>query len=223
MAPPAKPFMLTPLVIAMPKPMAEALGWPDEADRLRRHPRPRPATRAGGRRKGHPEWGPFRLGKTNPNFSTSGLNCDDRPVLRGHRQDPRPHARGPRPARGRRVSHVGSSRPSCTTATPRSRSSTTCTAADARGTALTYASAVAVEEKSVIDYNTGNPDGILDPGEEPRAPRAAGRRSIRRRARSSPTTPFIVLDAPWVTRRAEAGAPRVRGLRHAAREPAAGA
>ena len=23
---------------------------------------------------GHPEWGPFRLGKTNPNYSTSGLN-----------------------------------------------------------------------------------------------------------------------------------------------------
>ena len=22
---------------------------------------------------GHPEWGPFKLGKTNPNFSTSGL------------------------------------------------------------------------------------------------------------------------------------------------------
>ena len=24
---------------------------------------------------GHPEWGPFRLGKTNPNFSTSGLSA----------------------------------------------------------------------------------------------------------------------------------------------------
>ena len=34
-------------------------------------------------------------------------------------------------------------------------------AADARGTALTYASVVAVEEKSVIDYNLGNPDGVL--------------------------------------------------------------
>ncbi|MEZ5268272.1 MAG: hypothetical protein R2789_06785 [Microthrixaceae bacterium] len=43
--------------------------------------------------------------------------------------------------------------------------------ADQRGTALTYASAVAVEEKSVIDYNRGNPDGILEPGEEERPPR----------------------------------------------------
>ena len=38
--------------------------------------------------------------------------------------------------------------------------------ADRRGTSLTYVSAVAVEEKSVLDYNAGNPDGILEPGEE---------------------------------------------------------
>ncbi|MGH9026675.1 MAG: VWA domain-containing protein, partial [Acidimicrobiia bacterium] len=30
MAPPSQPFMLTPLVIAMPEPMAEALGYPEE-------------------------------------------------------------------------------------------------------------------------------------------------------------------------------------------------
>ena len=29
----------------------------------------------GWARNGHPEWGQFRLGKTNPNFSTSGLNA----------------------------------------------------------------------------------------------------------------------------------------------------
>ena len=44
--------------------------------------------------------------------------------------------------------------------------------ADARGTALTYVSAVAVEEKSLLDYNRGNPDGVLDPGEV--APPAQG-------------------------------------------------
>ena len=68
---------------------------------------------------GHPEWGPFRLGKTNPNFSTSGLNVTDRPVLRGHRQDAGPHARGPRQPRRRGVRARASSRRSCTTATRR--------------------------------------------------------------------------------------------------------
>src|SRR4029079_3368041 len=68
-----KPFMVTPLVIAMPKPMAEALGYPAKAlgwsDILSLA-----QSDKGWAEFGHPEWGPFRLGKTNPNFSTSGLN-----------------------------------------------------------------------------------------------------------------------------------------------------
>ena len=68
------PFMNTPLVIAMPQPMAEALGWPDKAlgwsDILALA-----TDQAGWAKYGHPEWGPFRLGKTNPNFSTSGLHA----------------------------------------------------------------------------------------------------------------------------------------------------
>ena len=55
--PTAKPFMLTPLVIAMPRPMAEALGWPDTPDRLRRHPRAGPGPDGLGRQ------GPSRVGR----------------------------------------------------------------------------------------------------------------------------------------------------------------
>src|SRR5439155_13655141 len=64
----------SPLVIAMPRPMAEAMGWPgkqigwSDIDAL--------ATNAAGwGAVGHPEWGAFKLGKTNPHFSTSGLNA----------------------------------------------------------------------------------------------------------------------------------------------------
>src|SRR5690606_32230376 len=65
------PFMLPPLVIAMPEPMARALGWPDAEigwSRILELAR----SEGGWADLGHPEWGPFRLGKTNPNFSTSG-------------------------------------------------------------------------------------------------------------------------------------------------------
>ncbi|KLL13124.1 hypothetical protein FrCorBMG51_00115 [Protofrankia coriariae] len=64
----------TPLVIAMPVPMAQALGWPkhpvgwSELRALARDPR-------GWGRYGHAEWGPFRMGKTNPTVSTSGLHA----------------------------------------------------------------------------------------------------------------------------------------------------
>ena len=66
---------------------------------------------------------------------------------------------------------------------------------DVRGTSLTYVSAVAVEEKSVIDYNKGNPDGVLSPGEEPREPRVPlvaiypeGRHALQRQPVHRPRT-----------------------------------
>src|SRR4051812_12304723 len=68
------PFMVTPLVIAMPKPMADALGYPDKpvgwSDIF-----DLASSGEGWGALGHPEFGPFKLGKTNPNFSTSGLNA----------------------------------------------------------------------------------------------------------------------------------------------------
>ena len=61
-------------VIAMPRRMAQALGWPNVsigyADILKLAQDPN-----GWGSKGHPEWGPFKLGKTNPNFSTSALSA----------------------------------------------------------------------------------------------------------------------------------------------------
>ncbi len=67
-------IMITPLVLAMPRPMAEALGWPEAeigwADVLALSQDPE-----GWGAYGHPEWGEFKLGKTNPNFSTSGLSA----------------------------------------------------------------------------------------------------------------------------------------------------
>ncbi len=61
MAPESPPFMLSPLVIAMPEPMATALGYPGTpigfADILALA-----RDAAGWGAFGHPEWGPFRLG-----------------------------------------------------------------------------------------------------------------------------------------------------------------
>lgn len=65
-------LLLSPVVIAMWRPMAEALGWPGKpvgwADilALARDER-------GWAALGHPEWGRFRFGHTHPEFSNSGL------------------------------------------------------------------------------------------------------------------------------------------------------
>jgi Ca-activated chloride channel family protein len=196
-APPGTPFMLTPLVIAMPQPMAEALGYPDTpigfADIVTLANDP-----AGWATAGHPEWGPFRLGKTNPNYSTSGLNFTIAEYYAATgksaglsiedlaRPDAVDFAKNVESA----VVHYGD---------------ITMTflnnwfATDLRGTSLTYASAVAIEEKSVIDYNRGNPDGELAVGEVPRVPRVPLVAIYPEEGTLFSDNPFIVLDAPWVT------------------------
>lgn len=192
-----EPFMLTPLVIAMPEPMAEALGYPDEPVgwedilRLSRDPE-------GWAAFGHPEWGPFLLGKTNPNFSTSGLSAliaqayantgksEDLTVEDLDRPQVAQDARDIESA----VVHYGD-----TTLTFLNNMYR----ADQRGNSLSYASAVAVEEKSVIDYNAGNPDGVLDPGEEPRPPRVPLVAIYPEEGTLFSDNPLITLDAEWVS------------------------
>src|SRR5262249_5626311 len=67
-----EPIVLSPVVIATWKPMAEALGWPKKAlgwhDFIDVNANP-----AGFGALGHPEWGTFKLGHTHPEFSNSGL------------------------------------------------------------------------------------------------------------------------------------------------------
>jgi Ca-activated chloride channel family protein len=172
----AKPASIaqTPLVLAMPKPMAEALGWPgkqlgwSDVLGLTRDPK-------GWGAVGHPEWGSFHLGKTNPHLSTSGLNATvgsyfaatgrsgdltEADLSDGKVLD---FVKGVESG----VVHYGD-----TTLTFLSNLA----AADARGQGMNYISAVAVEEKSIYDYNQGNPTGdpkLAGKGTKPRVPLVA--------------------------------------------------
>jgi Ca-activated chloride channel family protein len=65
-------LVLSPVVIAMWRPMAEALGWPDKA--LGWTDIAEMATSdEGWAAFGYPEWGTFKFGHTHPNFSNSGI------------------------------------------------------------------------------------------------------------------------------------------------------
>jgi Ca-activated chloride channel family protein len=186
----------SPLVIAMPRPMAEALGWPKQKigwkqllDLAR--------DRQGWGRFGHPEWGPFRLGKTNPNFSTSGLNAtigayfaatklaNDLSEKDLARPATRDFVRGVEQS----VVHYGD-----TTLTFLSNLQR----ADDEGAGLTYISAVTVEEKSVWDYNQGNPTGnpaTLGKHAKPKIPLVA---IYPAEGTLLSDHPYVVLTAPWV-------------------------
>ncbi|MCB0958660.1 MAG: VWA domain-containing protein [Acidimicrobiales bacterium] len=197
-------FQLTPLVIAMPKPMADALGYPETpvgwADIARLA-----TSEEGWAAYGHPEWGAFKLGKTNPNFSTSGLSAligqayaatgKTRDLSLEDLADPDTQAFAQQVESA--VVHYGD-----ITMTFLNNWFRT----DRTGTSLLYASAVAVEEKSVIDYNAGNPDGILDPGEQPRKPKVPLVAIYPKEGTLYSDSPLYVLDADWVSAEERAGA-----------------
>ena len=199
-------LVATPLVIAMPLPMAQALGWPEaqigwkDLAALAKAPK-------GWASKDHPEWGRFKLGKTNPHFSTSGLNATIASYFAAtgvssdltSQQVADPETREFVKQLESSVVHSGDT--TLTFLENMSREA-------AAGQGLTYVSAVTVEEKSVLDYNLGNPTG--DPatlGQEPppAVPLAAVYPSDGTLLSDNP---WITLDAQWVDdtkRRAAAG------------------
>lgn len=187
----------TPLVLAMPEPMARALGWPDAeigwADILELAQAPN-----GWAVKGHPEWGKFKLGKTNPMLSTSGLAATVGIFVAatGRSSDltsadlaDKEIRRFATAVEGS-VVHYGDTTLTFLANLQRS---------DDAGQGLSYVSAVAVEEKSVIDYNSGNPTGnpaTAGQHDPPRIPLVA---IYPTEGTLASDNPYAVLAASWVT------------------------
>ncbi len=194
----------TPLILAMPRPMAQALGWPKKplgwGDLLALSRNP-----AGWGAYGHSEWGRFTLGKTNPDFSTSGLNATigtyfaatgrSSDLTAKDITDPKvvSYVKGVEAS----VVHYGD-----TTLTFLANLQ----AADRKGQGLTYISAVTVEEKSVWDYNQGNPSGdpkTLGKAAKPHTPLVA---IYPKEGTLLSDNPFVGLTAPWVNSAKQAAA-----------------
>ena len=189
-APERSPSLVsTPLVVAMWEPMARALGWP--AQRVGFEQLLRLATsRRGWAAYGHREFGPFKLGHTNPDFSTAGLSAvaAEYYAARGKREGltvadvERPAVRDRIRRIERSIVHYGD---------------TTLFIADQmRRQGPGYASAVAMEEVTLLDFNrdrAGQPRLVaLYPPE----------------GTFYSDNPFIVLDAPWVSAKERAAAGR---------------
>lgn len=154
--PPTPPRIVqSPLVIGMPQRMAEALGWPDNdigwADIFALAQDP-----GGWTRYNHPEWGGFKLGKTSPLVSTSGLHAliATHYAGGGKNDGSAPDARtlGFMRAVENSVVHYGDAV---------STFLKDLQACDDRGLAEQCVSAIALEEKQIFDYNLGNPASLV--------------------------------------------------------------
>ena len=181
----------TPLVIAMWEPLARALGWPrqrvgfEQVLELATSPR-------GWAAYGKPEFGRFKLGHTNPDFSTSGLSAvaAEYFTATGKREGltvrdvERAKVRREVKAIERAIVHYGD---------------TTLFFADQlKRYGPAYASAVAMEEATLVEFN--------------RARRGASRlvALYPKEGSFDSDNPFVVLGAPWVDGRERAAAGALR-------------
>jgi Ca-activated chloride channel homolog len=176
----------TPLVIAMWEPMAQALGYPDKPlgfeDILRLA-----RSKAGWDDYGQPQFGAFKLVHTNPDYSTSGLSAvvAEYYAATGKKEGLRPEdvtgkARETVRAIERSIVHYGDT--------------TDFISAQLKKNGPGYASAVAMEETTLLQFN-------------------AKRGSLPKLVAIYPKegtffsdSPFIVLNADWVTPELREGA-----------------
>jgi Ca-activated chloride channel homolog len=182
-APSASPSLVrTPLVIAMWKPEAEALGWPAKpvgfAQVLQLA-----TSKSGWAAYGLPTYGTFKLGHTNPDFSTSGLSfvaaeyytaAGKKEGLTVHDID-RPQVRDQVRRVQESIVHYGDT------------GSFFVDQLKARGPG--YISAVGMEEVSLLDYNRTKAEGA--------PPLVAVYPS---EGTFYFDNPLLALRAPWVTR-----------------------
>jgi Ca-activated chloride channel family protein len=168
----------TPLVIAMWEPMARALGWPKKplgfADVLKLA-----RSGAGWGDFGHPEFGDFKLVHTNPDFSTAGLSSvvaeyySATGKKEGLVEADLPKARAKVKAIESSIVHYGDTTLFIEDQLKR----------DGPG----YASAVAMEEATLVDFNLhrGSQDKLVA--------------IYPREGTFYSDDPYITLDAPWVS------------------------
>ena len=187
----------TPMVMAMPKPMAEALGWPRAPLSFRKllgavtNPE-------GWKALGHPEWGPFRLGKTDPNLSTPGMEALIAAVFAatGQTSELSVETLVKQEDTVRRLI-LGLERAPGQDADTPATFLANLQQADQAGQTLQFVSAVPLDEKSVWDYNRGNASGLEESGErdKPDVPLVA---VYPEEGTLEADHPWLVLRAPWV-------------------------
>src|SRR5215208_8316650 len=189
----APSIVRTPLVIAMWEPMARALGWPRKklgfADVLRLA-----TSGKGWAAFGRPEFGPFKLVHTNPDFSTSGLSAvvAEYFAATGKKEGLLPtditgKARATVRAIERSIVHYGDI--------------TDFIAEQMRKNGLGYASAVAMEETTLLKFNRER---------GPNLPKLVA--IYPKEGTFFSDSPFIVLDADWVTPELREAALAFRGF-----------
>ena len=190
-------FTKTPVVFAMPETMAEELGWPDadisltDIENLISDPE-------GWGTVGKDIWGSFKIAKTNPNTSTTGLNTilmqsyEAVGKTEGLTVEDIAASADFSQAFELGAIHYGNTTGGVLTRLYNDSQS------GAQGSS--YVSAIAVEETSLINYNLGNPNShTVQPGEVLTPPREQLVAIYPSNGSLWSDNPIVTLKANWVT------------------------
>ncbi len=193
----AQSFTHTPVVFAMPESMAKALGYPEkpisisDIEALIANP-------DGWGSVGKPLWGSFKISKTNPNTSTTGLSLilmqsyESAKKVADLTVDDVNNAEDFSRQFELGAIHYGD--------TTGKVLSTLYAESNGSASGSGYVSAVAVEETSLINYNMGNPDShTVQPGEVLTPPTEKLVAVYPSGGSMWSDNPVAVINADWVT------------------------
>jgi Ca-activated chloride channel family protein len=178
----------TGLAVAMPAPMAKALGWPErrigwrDLARLAENPR-------GWAAYGHPEWGAFRLGKARPTYATDALLST---IAISHLADASTAS-----ALESSVVYYGEASWGFLDNWFR---------LDQKHLPLPYVSAVVTDERAVTAYNAGSANGLIPDNKHLKRPHTPLTAIVPSDGTLDADNPLVVPDASWVRPEARAGA-----------------
>lgn len=191
----AESFAKTPIVFGMPESMAQALGYPQkplslsQIHDLIQHPE-------GWGSVGKSLWGSFKIAKTNPNSSTTGLATLLMQAYEASGKATGLTAADVAGAEGfSRVFESGAIHYGDTTGKVLQN-----LVDKASGGGSSYVSAIALEETSLYNYNLGNPDShTVQPGEVLTPPQEKLVAIYPSGGSMWSDNPVVALDAGWVT------------------------
>lgn len=191
----AESFAKTPVVFGMPESMANALGYPGQPVSLQQiHDLIQDPEGWGA--VGKPTWGSFKIAKTNPNTSTTGMSMllmqaytaagKSQDLTTADVQSAEEFSRGFEAG----AIHYGD-----TTGKVLQNLADKTT-----GKGSSYVSAIALEETSLYNYNIGNPDShTVQPGETLTPPAEKLVAVYPSEGSMWSDNPAVVLNAAWVT------------------------
>jgi len=191
-----KSFTHTPVVYGVPESMAKALGYPQKAISLT-DVKNLIANPDGWGSVGKPLWGSFKISKTNPNTSTTGLSAI---LMQSYeaakKQKDLTVDDVNKAADFSRTFESGAIHYGDTTGKVLSTLYADSQSGDNSG----YVSAVALEETSLINYNQGNPDShTVQPGETLTPPKEKLVAVYPSNGSMWSDNPVAVLNSSWVS------------------------